>query len=258
MVPHADIGSPVELLVRKTYWLSNALMTNYTCYRCETSLDTGYLDVSENRAPGVPPIPAKNFHYQQQQLHNQQQHHHQQPRSSSLKQIHDTRAYNNNNNNNTYHHPVEMRAMSPSMSNKMKPISVNVSYGAATPMPNSEQMLRNIPSADSQIHLNAPPIVQPSEKHTKPTYLSPIPTNSSKTHSSTEIQMESPVNMTVVEQGKIIMPYKEVTKPFEMSDFYKYSTKYRQKQGTNNNTMPPLARINANNQSIEDNNNSYQ
>uniref|UniRef100_A0A182RG39 DUF3338 domain-containing protein n=1 Tax=Anopheles funestus TaxID=62324 RepID=A0A182RG39_ANOFN len=44
-----------------------------------------------------------------------------------------------------------------------------------------------------------------------------------------DIQMESPKNMTVVQQGKI-MPYKEVTKPFEMSDFYKYSTKYRQKQ----------------------------
>lgn len=44
-----------------------------------------------------------------------------------------------------------------------------------------------------------------------------------------DIQTESPKNVTVVQQGKI-QPYKEVTKPFEMSDFYKYSTKYRQKQ----------------------------
>ncbi|XP_055634543.1 putative uncharacterized protein DDB_G0271606 isoform X2 [Toxorhynchites rutilus septentrionalis] len=44
-----------------------------------------------------------------------------------------------------------------------------------------------------------------------------------------DIQTESPKNVTVVQQGKIL-PYKEVTKPFEMSDFYKYSTKYRQKQ----------------------------
>lgn len=43
------------------------------------------------------------------------------------------------------------------------------------------------------------------------------------------IQMESPKNMTIVQQGKIL-PYKEITKPFEMSDFYKYSTKFRQKQ----------------------------
>ncbi|XP_058452238.1 alpha-protein kinase 1 [Malaya genurostris] len=48
-------------------------------------------------------------------------------------------------------------------------------------------------------------------------------------HPTPDIQTESPKNVTVVQQGKI-QPYKEVTKPFEMSDFYKYSTKYRQKQ----------------------------
>lgn len=37
---------------------------------------------------------------------------------------------------------------------------------------------------------------------------------------------ESPKNHTVIEAGKW-QPYREVTKPFEMSDFYKYSTKYR-------------------------------
>uniref|UniRef100_A0A182QZX6 Cytohesin Ubiquitin Protein Inducing domain-containing protein n=1 Tax=Anopheles farauti TaxID=69004 RepID=A0A182QZX6_9DIPT len=62
---------------------------------------------------------------------------------------------------------------------------------------------------------------------------SPTPSSGSKGQSAvpppSDIQMESPKNMTVVQQGKI-MPYKEVTKPFEMSDFYKYSTKYRQKQ----------------------------
>lgn len=48
-------------------------------------------------------------------------------------------------------------------------------------------------------------------------------------HATPDIQTESPKNVTIVQQGKI-MPYKEVTKPFEMSDFYKYSTKFRQKQ----------------------------
>lgn len=38
---------------------------------------------------------------------------------------------------------------------------------------------------------------------------------------------ESPKNHTVVQAGKW-QPYREVTKPFEMSDFYKYSTKFRQ------------------------------
>lgn len=46
--------------------------------------------------------------------------------------------------------------------------------------------------------------------------------------SSSDIQIESPKNMTVVQPAKF-QPYKEVTKPFEMSDFYKYSTKFRQK-----------------------------
>ncbi|XP_075162398.1 stepping stone [Haematobia irritans] len=50
---------------------------------------------------------------------------------------------------------------------------------------------------------------------------------------SPDIRVESPKNVTVV-QPATFQPYKEVTKPFEMSDFYKYSTKYRQKE--NNNT----------------------
>lgn len=41
------------------------------------------------------------------------------------------------------------------------------------------------------------------------------------------VSLDSPKNLTVIEQGKCI-PYREETKPFEMSDFYKYSTKFRQ------------------------------
>lgn len=52
------------------------------------------------------------------------------------------------------------------------------------------------------------------------------------------VSLESPKNLTVIEQGKCI-PYREETKPFEMSDFYKYSTKFRQAnaQKTTTNTM---------------------
>ncbi|XP_023288573.1 FERM domain-containing protein 4A isoform X2 [Orussus abietinus] len=39
-------------------------------------------------------------------------------------------------------------------------------------------------------------------------------------------------NCTIVQPGKY-QPYREVTKPFEMSDFYKYSTKYRKKNSEN-------------------------
>ncbi|KAH8364426.1 hypothetical protein KR084_006841 [Drosophila pseudotakahashii] len=51
---------------------------------------------------------------------------------------------------------------------------------------------------------------------------------------SPEIRIESPKNMTVVQQATF-QPYKEETKPFEMSDFYKYSTKFKQKEGGNPN-----------------------
>lgn len=54
--------------------------------------------------------------------------------------------------------------------------------------------------------------------------------------SSEHIHIESPKNMTVVQQAKF-QPYKEVSKPFEMSDFYKYSTKFRQKN-TNATQLP--------------------
>ncbi|KAH8379203.1 hypothetical protein KR009_003594 [Drosophila setifemur] len=51
---------------------------------------------------------------------------------------------------------------------------------------------------------------------------------------SPEIRIESPKNMTIVQQATF-QPYKEVTKPFEMSDFYKYSTKFKQKEAGNPN-----------------------
>ncbi|XP_005189271.2 putative uncharacterized protein DDB_G0282133 [Musca domestica] len=53
---------------------------------------------------------------------------------------------------------------------------------------------------------------------------------------SPDIRVESPKNVTVV-QPATFQPYKEVTKPFEMSDFYKYSTKYRQKENNNNSQV---------------------
>lgn len=51
---------------------------------------------------------------------------------------------------------------------------------------------------------------------------------------SPDIRIESPKNMTVVQQATF-QPYKEVTKPFEMSDFYKYSTKFKQKRAADRN-----------------------
>lgn len=52
----------------------------------------------------------------------------------------------------------------------------------------------------------------------------------------TVVPFESPKNHMVVQAGKW-QPYREVTKPFEMADFYKYSTKFRKAAG--NRTAPP-------------------
>ncbi|XP_021702796.1 dendritic arbor reduction protein 1 isoform X2 [Aedes aegypti] len=71
--------------------------------------------------------------------------------------------------------------------------------------------------------------VSPTPSTITTTSAGPGSGSASGIHSTPDIQTESPKNVTVVQQGKI-QPYKEVTKPFEMSDFYKYSTKYRQKQ----------------------------
>ncbi|XKL64191.1 hypothetical protein PGB90_004277 [Kerria lacca] len=50
------------------------------------------------------------------------------------------------------------------------------------------------------------------------------------------VPFESPKNHTVVEVGKW-QPYREVTKPFEMSDFYKYSTKFRKNNISENGNV---------------------
>lgn len=58
--------------------------------------------------------------------------------------------------------------------------------------------------------------------------------------SPSAVSLESPKNLTVIEQGKCI-PYREETKPFEMSDFYKYSTKFRQTSVVKAPAPPPAA-----------------
>lgn len=48
------------------------------------------------------------------------------------------------------------------------------------------------------------------------------------------IKLESPRNVCVIQEATFL-PYKEESKPFEMADFYKYSTKF------NRNVKPKLA-----------------
>jgi len=48
-------------------------------------------------------------------------------------------------------------------------------------------------------------------------------------HHAPPIQVESPKNVTIISEGSW-QPYKEEIKSYEISDFYKYSQKYRQQQ----------------------------
>ncbi|XP_072933207.1 uncharacterized protein sstn [Epargyreus clarus] len=61
--------------------------------------------------------------------------------------------------------------------------------------------------------------------------------------SPSAVSLDSPKNLTVIEQGKCI-PYREETKPFEMSDFYKYSTKFRQNTAQKAPPPNPLPNVN--------------
>lgn len=78
-------------------------------------------------------------------------------------------------------------------------------------------------------------------------YQNLTPTVSTNSNGVSDIHVESPKNVTVVQPAKF-QPYKEVTKPFEMSDFYKYSTKFRQKGsgGTGGTTNSPNTSITSN------------
>lgn len=80
----------------------------------------------------------------------------------------------------------------------------------------------------------------------------PAESNPSPMHSDNNIELynnnvlsDLPRNCTVVQAGQC-KPYREVTKPFEMSDFYKYSTKFRErnqeKQSPKQENVPDASR----------------
>lgn len=94
---------------------------------------------------------------------------------------------------------------------------------------------RNHLQPQSQLQPSSPPYYHNTSKQSVPSFENtnvPIVVASAKLQSD-EIQVESPKNVTIVQPAKF-QPYKEVTKPFEMSDFYKYSTKFRQKTASAN------------------------
>ncbi|XP_037051114.1 dual specificity protein kinase splA isoform X1 [Bradysia coprophila] len=82
------------------------------------------------------------------------------------------------------------------------------------------------------------PPPQQMQKQLRRTASSASSTSTNLLINPTNIEVESPKNMTVVHPAKF-QPYKEESKPFEMSDFYKYSTKFRQKNNGNDVAADP-------------------
>lgn len=78
-------------------------------------------------------------------------------------------------------------------------------------------------------------IIAEHEQHVQPRKkVLEIPAESKLPQETNEegIILGSSQNCTIVQAGKY-QPYREVTKPFEMSDFYKYSTKFRKRNEAN-------------------------
>lgn len=88
---------------------------------------------------------------------------------------------------------------------------------------------------------NTPHLIRPIS----PTNILEIPAESHASQRSipeANIEMFNnniPKNCTVVQAG-VCKPYHEETKPFEMSDFYKYSTKFRKSASTMTGLIPDV------------------
>ncbi|XP_031832395.2 stepping stone [Nomia melanderi] len=98
-------------------------------------------------------------------------------------------------------------------------------------MPPVNHRKTDIITAESEQHLQ-PPSSTRYEQTRKKVLEIPAESKSSQETAEETIRLGSSQNCTIVQAGKY-QPYREVTKPFEMSDFYKYSTKFRKRNEGN-------------------------
>ncbi|XP_076641663.1 stepping stone isoform X2 [Halictus rubicundus] len=107
-------------------------------------------------------------------------------------------------------------------------------------MPSMNHRKTDLIAAETEQHLQASSSSSSSStryEHTRKKVLEiPAESKSSQEAGEEAIRLGSSQNCTIVQAGKY-QPYREVTKPFEMSDFYKYSTKFRKRnEGNGQNT----------------------
>jgi hypothetical protein len=145
----------------------------------------------------------------------------------------ETSHLNSPNNPYNHHKPIQIDTNGPS------PVYIHQKPPQAEPSYNVHKT----------IHIDTGPLQSPSYNHhknetalvnspqfnqqqnspiTEHVQLTRAKSEVSTEHFDTVIPFESPKNHMVIEAGKL-QPYWEESKPFEMSDFYKYSTKFRKK-----------------------------
>lgn len=230
--------------------LNKSFFVFHFIFRTETSLDGPVIRKNENTSPMLvsPPI----YYRDKNRLSSHSMH----SPSRNVKTI------GNSNTLTALQTPQILNNLSKALSTSANALSgiENVSRNQPPQAPESPAYYQNtsiktVPSFDNTI-LNVPTQI-PSSKliqssdvpsiATPPPLLTTMTTPAQHSYldmssasgcfspnmSSAEIQIESPKNVTIVQPAKF-QPYKEVTKPFEMSDFYKYSTKFRQKTASAN------------------------
>lgn len=184
-------------------------------FRCETSLDEPEFDEPKPCSP-TPPLPAKKQYYQQD--------------LSIFSQKSVRQDIQNANVPSSPPPPPLMSRMSNDYSvsqvdnGNIRPHPRAMTMGRLGSPRTPEVPVVERPSSVMMLHPNT---------YQQPTTSAVSPSNS--LFASPIMGIQSPLlneslNVTIVEEGKIVQAYQEEEKPFEMSDFYKYSTKFRQKQ----------------------------
>ncbi|XP_076619441.1 stepping stone [Colletes latitarsis] len=107
---------------------------------------------------------------------------------------------------------------------------INGENGKNNYIPPMNHRKTDVMTTETEQHLQ--PLLSTRYEQTRKKVLEiPAESKSSQETNEETIRLGSSQNCTIVQAGKY-QPYREVTKPFEMSDFYKYSTKFRKRNET--------------------------
>ncbi|XP_076276144.1 stepping stone isoform X3 [Lasioglossum baleicum] len=132
----------------------------------------------------------------------------------------------------TSHKSIHYQSTAPACS-KLPSASSSEDGKTSGYMPSMNHRKIDLIAAETEQHLQPPSSSSTRYEHARKKVLEiPAESKSSQEAGEEAIRLGSSQNCTIVQAGKY-QPYREVTKPFEMSDFYKYSTKFRKRNEGN-------------------------